>query len=354
MVWTWGNNDVGQLGDGTTKGRNIPSQLITIREVIDIAGGPGPGPQAYINGNGPFWHEHSVALKSDGTVWAWGSNFVGALGISSKNIDNSVIPVKMKISDAVAIAAGYAYSMTLKSDGTVWSCGVFTWIDSMCGYITPEQIEGLYRIIAIGGGWYHKLALKRDRTVWTWGKNNYGQLGNGTFMESVTYESTPQRVRSIRGIIAIAGGANHSLALKYNGTVWAWGDNQYGQLGDGTTVGRNTPAQVSELSNVIAIAGGADHSLALKSDGTVWAWGRNLYGQLGDGTYIDKHVPTQVLGLNEVFAIGCGASHSFAIGSDSSIYAWGDNRYGQLGDGTTVDDRNTPIRIKDLTFTQNE
>ena len=123
----------------------------------------------------------------------------------------------------------------------------------------------------IAGGGEHSIALKSDGTVWAWGNNWVGQLGDGT----TSHRSTPVQVSGLSGVIAIAGGGYHSIALKSDGTVWAWGWNEYGQLGDGTTSHRSTPVQVSGLSGVIAIAGGGYHSIALKSDGTVWAWGNN-------------------------------------------------------------------------------
>ena len=124
-------------------------------------------------------------------------------------------------------------------------------------------------MVAIAGGDSHSLALKSDGTVWAWGYNGCGQLGDG----STTNRLTPVQVSGLTGVVAIAGGGSHSLALKSDGTVWAWGCNDYGQLGDGTTTNRLTPVQVSGLTGVVAIAGGGAHSLALKSDGTVWAWG---------------------------------------------------------------------------------
>ncbi|NMC00696.1 MAG: hypothetical protein GYA35_10490, partial [Thermoanaerobaculaceae bacterium] len=196
---------------------------------------------------------------------------------------------------------------------------------------------------AITGGYYHSLALKSDGTVWAWGHNNYGQLGDGT----TTDRLTPVQVQNLTNIVAIAGGSSHSLALKSDGTVWAWGYNNYGQLGDGTTTNRLTPIQVQNLTNIVAITGGGSHSLALKSDGTVWAWGYNRYGQLGDGTTTNRYVPIQVQNLTNVIAIAGGGSHSLALKSDGTVWAWGRNNYGQLGDGTTTA-RNTPVQVQNI------
>jgi hypothetical protein len=155
----------------------------------------------------------------------------------------------------------------------------------------------------------HSLALKDDGTVWAWGYNGYGQLGNGTNTDS----NVPVQVSGLTGITAIAWGGSHSLALKNDGTVWAWGYNGYGQLGNGTNTDSNLPVQVSSLTGITVIAGGSRHSLALKNDGTVWAWGYNGYGQLGNGTNTDSNVPVQVSGLTGITAIAGGGYHSLAI-----------------------------------------
>ena len=192
----------------------------------------------------------------------------------------------------------------------------------------------------IAGGGYFSLALKTDGTVWAWGKNDYGQLGDGT----TTNRSTPAQITGLSDIIAISADNFHSLALKDDGTVWAWGKNDYGQLGDGTTSDSYTPVQVAGLSGVTAITLGNYFNLALKSDGTVWAWGKNNAGQLGNGTTSDSYTPVQVAGLSGVTGIGAGDWHSLAVKGDGTAWAWGSNGNGILGDGTVVQ-RNTPVQV---------
>ncbi len=192
-------------------------------------------------------------------------------------------------------------------------------------------------VSAYGG---HELALKNDGTVWAWGDNNLGQLGDGT----TTNRYTPVQVLGLSGVTAIAAGYGHSLALKNDGTVWAWGYNSNGQLGDGTTTNRYTPVQVTGLSGVTAIAVGRSHSLALKNDGTVWAWGYNYRGQLGDGTTTNRYTPVQVLGLSGVTAIAAGEMHSLALKNDGTVWAWGYNGFNQLGDNSYTDST-TPVQV---------
>jgi alpha-tubulin suppressor-like RCC1 family protein len=283
---------------------------------------------------------HSLGLTSDGTVWAWGLNAHGQLGDATTT--NRVTPVQVQnLSGITAIAGGESFSLALKGDGTVWA-----WGENAIGQLgdgttterhTPVQVgtPPLSEVTAIAAGQGHNLALRSDGTVWAWGLNARGELGDGT----TTDRLTPVQVQNLSGIKAIGAGDNHSLAVRSNGTVWAWGYNSRGQLGDGTTIERHTPGQVSNLSGIKAVAGGQSYSLALKNDGTVWAWGQNNVGELGDGSNMDRFtpVPVGVPPLSEVTAIAAHSGHSLALRSDGLVQAWGWNVNGQLGDGTTID-----------------
>ncbi|MEC4684421.1 MAG: RCC1 repeat-containing protein [Nitrospirota bacterium] len=274
---------------------------------------------------------HSIALRTDGTVWTWGQNFNGQLGDGTR--DNSPVPVQVGLSDVTAIAARNTGSIALKSDGTVW-----TWARD--GYFIPVQLNGLTDISAIAGGGNHSLAIKAVDTLWAWGKNFSGQLGDGTTTDSYT----PVKVSGLTDVNAVAGGLYHTVALKSDGTVWTWGWNEYGQLGDGTTIDSHIPIQVSGLTDIVAVAAGSGHTVVLKSDGAVWAWGGNSDGQLGDGTTIDSRIPIQVSGLTDIVAVAAGSGHTMALKSDGTVWAWGSNASGQLGDGTTTNST-TPVQV---------
>jgi len=179
--------------------------------------------------------------------------------------------------------------------------------------------------------------------VWAWGKNNYGQLGDDT----IDNRHTPIRADQLTDITVLAAGRYHTLARAADGTVQAWGYNWVGQLGDGTTTERHRPVQVSGLTGCVALAAGDYHSLAAISDGTVRAWGRNFFGQLGDGTTIDRHLPVPVGSLTGVIALAGGRFHTVALKSDGTVWTWGRNLNGQLGDGTTTD-QHRPIRVGGL------
>jgi len=198
--------------------------------------------------------------------------------------------------------------------------------------------------VAIAAGDSHTVALRYDGTVWTWGNNSNGQLGDGTN----TSRSTPAQVPGLSGVVGIAAGFEHSLAVKADGTIWAWGSNGSGQLGDGTTTMRKSPVQVSGLTNVIAIDGGSGYTIAVKDDGTVWAWGYNAYGQVGDGTTNSRWLPVKLPNILGVVAVKAANAFTYALKSDGTVWGWGINSLGQLGDGTTIQ-RLSPTRVLNLT-----
>lgn len=279
--------------------------------------------------------------------------------------------------NATAISAGREHALFLRTDGTVWSWGQNTWGQLGDGTITdraiPVQVDGLTNISAIASGGRHNLALAQDGTVWAWGESSCGQLGYarvttecdpvpsnlgldsfddvtvGAVLRSLPVSVTANQVATLNGVIAIAAGAFHSLALKSDGTVWAWGANGVGQLGDNTTTTRAVPSAVSGLSDIVAIAAGANHNLALKRDGTVWAWGFNAVGQLGNGSTTDSSSPIQVTGLSTVRTIGAGEWHSLVVKNDGTVWAWGRNVAGQLGNGTTALAVVSPVQVLGLT-----
>lgn len=198
---------------------------------------------------------------------------------------------------------------------------------------------GLGKVSQVACGVQHSMALQRDGTVWTWGWNAYGQLGDGTMQD----RSLPFQL-PLSQIVAISAGADHSMALAADSTVWTWGSNVDGQLGVGNTVDSYVPVQVPGLDSVVAIAGGGYFSLALKQDGTLWAWGQNNSGQLGDGTQNGRTTPGLVLGLNNVAQITAGIGFAMAIRQDSTLWTWGENNQGQLGDGTQIA-RSLPFQV---------
>ncbi len=194
--------------------------------------------------------------------------------------------------------------------------------------------------VQISGGFYFTAAIKTDGTLWTWGRNTYGQLGDGT----VTGKSLPVQIGTDTDWASIAAGNNHIVAIKTDGTLWAWGYNANGQLGDGTSSISLIPKQIGTANDWIMIDAGANHTVAMKEDASIWAWGLNNNGQLGDGTTTNRLVPTHIGAGNSWIMIEAGELHTAAIDASGKLWAWGDNFYGQLGDGTLAD-KTVPTQI---------
>jgi|GEM_PF-1844856 len=291
-VWAWGNNGLGELGDGTVTDKKTPIR-------VKISG------ETYLSGitavSAGFLH--SLALDTNGNVWAWGNNSWGQAGVDPDYAEYCVFASQVSIGNVIAISAGQAYSLALKADGTVWAWGIELGTGEDPDFSSaPFQVESLSDIAAISAGWHHALALNSLGKVFAWGDNEFGQIGTAP-SDPIT---SPVQVNGLDGIIAISAGASHSLALDDLDTVWAWGMNDESQLGDGTTDHRYIPAPVrvseaAELGRIAAISAGREHSLALNHDGEVWAWGGGENGELGvDLSELDCQTWTELIGIPPV------------------------------------------------------
>jgi len=297
QLWAWGDNSFGELGDGPASYATptSPVPVNGVSDVVAIAAGA----------------DGSVALRGDGTVWTWGRNDLGQLGngyLSTTGCQCDPVPQQVPgLTDFVSVAARLGYSLGLRSDGTVWAWGNY----SYGTYSAPIQVGGLDHIVAIAAGMGGAVALKSDGTVWVQNGLDSWQVG------------------SLSNIVAIAAGSSFGLALGADGTVWAWGDNTVGQLGNGTYIPSSSPVRVQNLSGITAIAAGEFFGLALKSDGTVWSWGDNSYSQLGDGSKCDTStpyrtncsspIPVQVVGLYNTLGMAAGEFQSLVFGSTPAV-----------------------------------
>jgi alpha-tubulin suppressor-like RCC1 family protein len=392
-VYAWGYNYYGQLGEGSTT-TSVPFGKPTPKDISVLAGSPLAGVTVTAIAAGD---QHSLALDSNGHVYAWGLNYTGQLGEGSTTTSvpfGKPIPKDISVLagsplagvTVTAIAAGYRHSLALGNNGHVYAWGINssgelgdgTTITTGCACKpTPEDIskpDGSplhnVRVVAIAAGMHYSLALDGNGDVYAWGDNSSGELGDGTTITTGCWcKPTPEEITAVHGssllgvkIIAIATDADafHTLALANNGQVYTWGSNYSGEEGDGTFSNtpntcqcKATPEDISmmagsPLAGVTAIAAGGGQSLALGSKGQVYAWGNDIDGVLGDGSTPTNPCECQAspedistaagsaLAGATVKALAAGLGYNLALGNTGHVYAWGLNNRGQLGDGTVT------------------
>jgi alpha-tubulin suppressor-like RCC1 family protein len=328
FLWTWGHNNVGQLGTSNILHRSSPVQT--------IAGGTNWKKVS-------IGAQHMLAIKNDGTLWAWGHNEYGQLGNNSTAHRSSPVQTIAGGANWAKVACGDYHTLAIKNDGTLWAWGRN--VHGQLGDNSTVRRSSPVQTIAGGSTWKdvssgygYTAAIKNDGTLWAWGYNVHGQLGNN----STAHRSSP--------VQTIAGGANwakvacgdyHTLAIKNDGTLWAWGNNTYGQLGDGTFTHRSSPVQIGTGQNWNKIAAGLTHSFGMKTDGTLWSWGNNSNGELGLNVGTSFNSPQQISGKWKELCDMTTATGGAAIRVDGTLWVWGHALY--IGDNTLVG-KSSPVQ----------
>lgn len=315
-LWAWGKNNHAQFGNGKNKNRPQPVDTTTHWKVASSS-------SAYQSG-------HTLAIKDNGTLWAWGQNNDGQLG-NGTTYSNKLLPTQITSdSNWFSISNGFFFSVATKTDGTLWTWGRNGRGQLGIGSSTfkktvPTKIGNDSTWSAVSAGSEFVIALKNNGTLWAWGYNYNGQLGNG----NTTTQHTPIQIGLDSTWVFISAGNKHSFGIKSDSTLWSWGSNQHGQLGRGGN--SRVPIQVG-TDKWKAVSGGGMHSIGVKTDSTLWSWGRNLYAQLGTGSTSNKSMPYQIDTLHHWNNVAAGYEHSVATKLDSSLWGWGRNNGGQVGD----------------------
>lgn len=336
-IWSWGNGGFGQFGNNSLENDMIPQQTSGLSNVVSIHAGD----------------NHAVALLGDGTVWAWGNNTSGQLGIG--NTTNSSVPVQVQgLSDVRAIAAGRNFNMALLQDSTVYTWGINQTGELGDGTfensLVPIQVQGLPAVSSIHAAYFTGFAILADSSLMVWGSNLFGVAGAGTTNSVINF---PTVVPNMTGVVSVDGGYASSAVLKGDGTLWTSGLNQWGQLGLGNF---NSPfyafQQVPTLNDVVSIRCGNSHMLAINSTGSVYGWGYNNYGQVGDGTEDNRHIPFMIDFPEVVQEVNAYEWNSILRSESGNYYTWGQIA-GGVWEGGNLISSSIPVLKEDVCLVSN-
>lgn len=327
----WGmNNSNGQLGIDNIVDKSSPTQTITGGIIWkNCAAG------------GTVLSGHTAGIKDDGTLWMWGLNSFGQLGDNTRTNRSSPVQTVSSVTTWTDVACGGLFTAAIKNDGTLWTFGVND-VGQLGDNTRTHRSSPVQTVSAVATwrkvscGLAHMAAIKSDGSLWLWGKNTSGQLGDNTSSD----RSSPVQTISGGNWSNVACGSDHTVAIKTDGTLWVWGLNSSGQLGDNTRTSRSSPVQIGGpfgANNWKQCAGGTAHTCVVKRDGTLWSFGANGSGQLGDNTSLSRSSPVQTISAVTTWkSVSCGGIFTAATKTDGTLWLWGANGYGQLGDNSSI------------------
>jgi len=286
---------------------------------------------------------HTLAITTTGELWAWGLNLHGQLGLGDTASRNAPTRVD-SASNWASVSVGFAHTVAITTSGELWA-----WGRNQVGQLgladtanrdTPERVGSASNWASVSAGSSYTLAVTTNGELWAWGDNWRGQLGLG----DTVHRNTPTRVGNASNWASVSADDDHTMAITTTGELWAWGGNASGQLGLGDTVHRNTPTRVGSASNWASVSAGSSYTLAVTTNGELWAWGSNWEGRLGLGDTANRNAPTRVGSASNWASVSAGWNHTVAITTSGELWVWGNNEFGQLGLGDTAS-RNTPTRV---------
>jgi hypothetical protein len=334
-LFGWGFNNDATIGDGTVVYKSSPVQIGTLNNWTSIS----------------FAQETGAATQSDGTLWNWGAKVYDGLFITFP----ASSPIQIgALTNWASICLGAPGSDTnnyaLKSDNSLWvygkNSGGSLGLGNDLTTNSPVQLGGTdWYKVAGGGGNGYAISIKTNNTLWSWGYNLQGELGQNTAVTSV---ESPVQIGALATWSECSAGVYDAAAIKTDGTLWTWGFNRYGAAGKGNTITYSSPVQVGALTNWSKVSSGLEFTMAVKTDGTLWAWGHNVYGALGQNNAINYSSPVQIGSATDWSAVAAGRSYTIALKTGGTLWSWGFNHHGQLGQNNTTY-KSSPVQVGSLT-----
>ncbi len=345
-LWTWGSNIAGSLGNGTIENSAVPIKIMT--NVTSVSAG----------------YDHATAIKTDGSLWIWGNHAYGTLDTDSSHdlgihSSQSILPTKI-LDKVAAVSAGDYFTLCIREDQSLWAWGYNAWgqLGNGTTIDTTRPVEIMEDIVSVSAGTDHAVAVKKDHSLWVWGGNTEGQLGNGTSMNSLV------PIKVMEDVLVAYAGNQTTAAIKMDGSLWMWGNGQYGQLGvDNIKDDPRYSTPIWIMDDVVSVSLGSSHTTAIKQDGSLWIWGTNIHGQLGSicpiltdtgSNIVSAMHKTPIKIMDDVSCVSTGSAHIIAKRVDGSLWSWGDNWYGQLGMSdssyASTSPQLNPSRIYELTL----